>query len=175
MLVSTHDKNYNTYEDAVSRGIVFSDSRNQKVADIVSFELEKNKDIRILIIVNRIDHGLLLHKMIPNSVFLQGSSSQQKRESGFSSNIVIATSIADFGLDLHLHVLILPAGGRGLGDLHEPVRLIQRLGRGQRRKFGKESVTVYDFYDAHAKYLEAHSKERLAAWQQLGFNVKMIT
>lgn len=167
-----HIDQYSMYETAVDSGIVNNVQRNLVIATLVQYELEKNPNHRFLIVVNRVEHGNNILQILETRVkvsFVQGNLKQKDRGVELQSQIVIGTSVVDFGLDLDIDVLILASGGRGKGGDKEPVRQLQRLGRGLRRKRGKEEVTVYDFYDVGNKWLEKHSRERLRAWKDENF------
>jgi len=168
-MVRAGHRSYGEYEDAVRGGIVENSWRNGAIASLAA----RHPEARILILVARTAHGETLQELVPGSVFVHGGVAVKKRDEAFASRVAIATSVADFGLDLDVDVLILAGGGRGKGSDHEPVRLVQRLGRGQRRHRGKAEVIVYDFFDAGDRHLEKHSRERRKAWESEGFPPKM--
>jgi superfamily II DNA or RNA helicase len=116
----------------------------------------------VLILVNRIDHGKTLADLLPNSIFVSGSDEAEYRNSVLDrmrtddSGIFIATPIYDEGIDVPaVDTIILAAGGKS------HVKLLQRIGRGLRKKENKENIlTVHDFLDDTNMYLLEHSQER---------------
>ena len=144
---------YNTY-------IINNPERNKKIC-----KLAENHN-NVLILVDRIEHGKLLYSLLDHRdvVFLHGKS---KNRDDLNHHIIIATSIFDLGIDIpRLETLILAGGGKST------IKTIQRMGRVLRLFNGKNKAQIFDFYD-DAKWLEAHSKERIAIFKE-NFQVKYI-
>lgn len=170
--VGTDDDRYweLSYPNAYSACIVNNDFRNETIAAIAMKEAMNNSSV--LIIVDRIKHGLLLQEMIEGSEFLSGQSNIELRMDTLAklaeggNQVVIATNIFDEGVDVPaLDVIILAGGGKSY------VRLLQRIGRGLRRKEGDNRLTVYDFWDDTNKYLIEHSEQRYNTYIEEGFEV----
>lgn len=168
--VGTDDNDYweLSYPNAYDACIVNNDFRNKTIVNIAMQE----KDSSVLVIVDRIKHGLMLQEMIPGSCFLCGQSDIELRMATLAKlargggQVVIATNIFDEGVDVPaLDVIILAGGGKSY------VRLLQRLGRGLRKKEGNNRLTVYDFWDDTNKYLIAHSERRYDTYIEEGFEV----
>jgi len=128
-----------------------------------------------LILVERLEHGQLLHHDIPDSIFVHGSSQMEERQSALdqlragTGVVVIATPIFDEGVDVPaVNLLVLAGGGKA------PIKLLQRIGRGMRRKENDNTLRVIDFVDDTNKYLLKHSLERAKIYEQEGFNVKVL-
>ena len=82
---------------------------------------------------------------------------------------IIATTIYDEGIDIpEIKTLIIAAGGKS------PIRGRQRIGRGLRKAFGKNTVKIIDFMDWTTKYLFLHSRQRLQVWKEEGYEIKEI-
>jgi superfamily II DNA or RNA helicase len=131
------------------------------VASLLNLILRKHTTEQCLIIVNRIQHGEYLQRSIPGSTFVHGQLLQTKREEILQEyrdkkiRVLITSPILDFGIDIQdIEVLVL-AGG-----LESLIRLIQRIGRGLRKKLGK-ILHVYDLDFGDVPYLGDHSKTRL--------------
>jgi len=76
-----------------------------------------------------------------------------------SQKVVIATTLADEGLDIPgLDVLILAGGGKS------ETRALQRIGRALRKTEEKTGAIVVDFLD-EARFLEDHSQRRLEIYR----------
>jgi len=159
------------YQTAYDLCVTVDLSRRELVANVAIKELERGS---VLIIVTRIEHGLLLQKMIANSVFVNGSSPITERQEvlerlGRGDKLCcIATQIFDEGVDVPaLDTLILAGGGKS------QLKLLQRVGRGLRRKEGRNIVHIHDFLDGSNKYLLEHTEERVAVYRREGFEVRL--
>jgi len=144
---------------------------------IVREVCETYKDRQTLIVVDYIDHGERLYKMIEEvdrSVdFIHGSSERRLpsldafREGKL--RVLISSNIIDEGIDIsRIQVLFLAAGRKSRRQI------LQRIGRGLRRKEGENVVEILDFYDSDGKYLEKHSKERVKIYKKEGFEIDVI-
>lgn len=163
---------YNSdWQDAYSDCIAGNYKRNTLVAKLVRESGAKS----VLVLVERIEHGQLLNQAIAGSAFVHGSCAMDERKGALdrlrdgNGNVVIATPIFDEGVDVPaVDLLVLAGGGKA------PVKLLQRLGRGMRRKEGDNVLRVIDFVDDTNKYLLEHSLERARLYEQEGFNVKVL-
>lgn len=158
------------YHDAYDELIVNNDSRNGWIRAIC----ENNKGT-VLIIVNMINHGHLLSKSIDGSVFVNGSDDTEYRRSiledmrSGKGGVYIATNIFDEGVDVPaVDTLIIAAGGRAKH------RLLQRVGRGMRRKEGDNVINIYDFIDDTNKYLLRHSESRVEVYEKEEFQIDLL-
>lgn len=146
-------------------------SRRELVANVAIAELDRGS---VLIIVSRIEHGLLLQEMIPDSIFVNGSSPVPVRQDvlhrlGRGDRLCcIATQIFDEGVDVPaLDTLILAGGGKS------QLKLLQRVGRGLRKKEGRNIVHIHDFLDGSNKYLLEHTEERVGVYRQEEFEIRL--
>lgn len=166
------------YQQVYENGIVRNDYRNKLIAKIT--EMCYNEGKGILIIINRIEHGETLSRLmdilsIPH-MFLHGEIEDAEREAKLRSmregelKVMIATSIMDEGVDISgIDVLILGAGGKSLRQT------VQRVGRAIRKKKGKENkAQVFDFYDRTHDYLFKHSKARIKIYEEENFDITFI-
>ena len=88
------------------------------------------------------------------------------REMGQGKCVMIATSLADRGLDVPTcDAMILAAPGRS-----EP-RVIQQAGRVVRTAPGKRDAHIYDICDVHTPTLKAQIGSRLHAYREHGFEI----
>jgi len=159
------------YQTAYDLCIVTDLSRRELVANVAIAELDRGS---VLIIVSRIEHGLLLQEMIPDSIFVNGSSPVSVRQDvlgrlGRGDRLCcIATQIFDEGVDVPaLDTLILAGGGKS------KLKLLQRVGRGLRKKKGRNIVHIHDFLDGSNKYLLEHTEERVSVYKREGFDVRL--
>lgn len=161
-----------TWQQIYENGIIRSLDRNQKIASIAHDEWQKGK--KVMILVRWIEHGEILQRMLVNqlhipAIFICGKNESWEREKAkqeFNVDgnfVLIVSGIYDEGIDLpEIETLIIGAGGKS------ELKTIQRVGRGLRKKKNNARLLVYDFMDS-AKYLRAHSKNRLKTYEKEGF------
>jgi superfamily II DNA or RNA helicase len=104
------------YQDFYKNVVVYNEELNQAIASYA--QTFNSKNMSVLILVKELEHGKILEELIPGSLFLSGKDSSKKRKEAIQNikdkNLLtlIATSIADQGLDIPtLDVLILGGGG----------------------------------------------------------------
>lgn len=149
-------------------GIVHNKKRNLKIAEEII-----GCDSPCLVLVERIEHGSILHDLtgVP---FISGKDDTATRAKitnelrAGKHQAAIATTIYDEGIDIpELKTLIIAGGGKS------PVRGRQRIGRGLRKAFGKNTVKVVDFMDT-SRVLWLHARQRRTTWLEEGFEVREI-
>lgn len=119
---------------------------------------------KVLIFVDRHDHGSRLASLIEGSVFISSAIKpvEKRMELLKSHSVVIATSVFSEGLDdADIDVLINAAGGKSA------LVLAQRLGRGLRAKKDKV-LKVFDFLLCGYSMLERHGENRLKKYKEYG-------
>lgn len=136
--------------------------RNEWIARKIMLERDAT-DGNILVLVNAIDYGRVLAKLIPNSLFVNGTdiTNSKKRKEVYdkfkteNGLIVFATfSIASTGIDIpRIHKLFLLDCGKSF------VRVIQSIGRGLRKAADKDEVVIFDIC-SDLKFGKTHSRER---------------
>jgi len=159
---------YDIYLDAVTRGIAENSYFNEIVA-----KLAKKCKGRTLILVDRIAHGDILNKMLPNSLWVQGKDNSDTRKevikllqkSRKSITAIATQQIFNTGINVFVHSLINAAGGQA------DHQIIQRMGRGLRTAKDKEELHYYDFIFNINPYLLEHSKKRIKILKEQGHNV----
>ncbi len=159
----------------LAKAIVKNKNRNKIICDIAKKEYEKGQTI--LVLSNRKDHCKILHTMLENegvhskvltstsSTKLQRSTSINQMRSG-ELRIIIATSLADEGLDIHRLsrvILAFPERSRS--------RTVQRLGR-LTRVFGNKKPILYDIVDSKQKTLLNRFEERKRTYRSLGLEIE---
>ena len=84
--------------------------------------------------------------------------------------VYIATPIFDEGIDVPAIDVVVLAGA---GKSH--IKLLQRIGRGLRKKEGEDNtLVIHDFIDDTNKYLFKHSKARVAVYKDEKFDKELI-
>jgi len=153
----------NNYANVYKQSIVENEFRNNKIVEMATRFYEADR--KILILVKQIAHGKLLEKIIPNSIFLYGSTPKKKRQKHLElmrenkNQVTIASVIFDEGINVKvLDTLILAGSGKS------STRALQRIGRILRPYPGKKDAIAVDFMD-NCKYMQGHSKKRLSIYK----------
>ncbi len=157
--------------------IIQSSFRNKTISSLAS-----KTDNNTLIIVDRIEHGENLKKIIESVVdnkqvfFIQGSVEVDDREiirdlmENHNNIICIAMAkIFSTGINIkNLHFIILAAAGKA------KVRLIQSIGRGLRPLDNKKLV-IFDISD-QLKYGKEHEQQRLKIYdnEKIQYTLKYL-
>lgn len=162
---------FETYGESYRQGIVRNKERNAAVIEEALRYLKK--DLRVLVTVVRIKHGMkLLHRLEQatdlRSEFLSGRTPLPVRErmvNDFKRNrvsILVVSDVFSVGMDIpEIDSWVNAAGGKGW-EL-----VLQRLGRTLRaKKDGKNRVYVSDFIDTGNSFLFKHSIARLKHYKQ---------
>lgn len=150
---------YRNFQEDYEVNVVQNEIRNQHIATIA--ETLSRNDLSVLILVQRINHGKILEKLIPGSFFISGKSAKSVREKTLRQlelkklKICIATTIGDEGLDIPTLNSVIIAGG-----FKSPTKAKQRVGRTLRLSPGKETALVFDFLDV-GRWTSKHAKERM--------------
>lgn len=146
------------------RGIIGNEQRTQWIID----EIRKRDGAQTLVLVPTIKYGaaiaeetrgVLVHSSMPK---LQRERAMRDFKAGKLSQM-IATSLADEGLDLpNAEVLIQCGGGRS------SARTEQRAGRVMRQMAGKRGALIVDVWDAWHPMAASHSANRRRIYLALG-------
>ena len=148
------------FYEAESKFIVGATRRNQ----LIKLICEGSTRGVTLVIVRRKEHGMMLHQMIPGSLYVDSSSPASVRERArkMTEGVLIATSVIEEGIDNpNIEVLVNAAGGKS------PIVTSQRVGRGLRFREGKV-LKVVDFVDLAHPLLFKHSHARYKIYSRLG-------
>lgn len=179
-IIYVHNVPYSTdtwdadYQTAYSLCIVDNEARNLLVRTLALQEVGSGT---VLIIVNRIRHGADIADMLGTvATFVNGNSPIEermdvlRRMADGERFVVVATPIFDEGVDVPaLDTIILACGGKS------HIKLLQRIGRGLRKKSGDNILRVHDFLDGGNEYLLEHSEERVRVYKAEGFQVEYAT
>ena len=161
------------YKLSMQMGITENTERNEKAIEIAKKHLGQS----LLIIVDLIQHGQIVEKLLNeagiNAVFISGQSVVRKSALDLFKKselkVLISTTILDEGIDVAvIQVLLFLAGKKSKRQL------LQRVGRGLRKKAGENEVHIYDFLDFGSRYLVRHSKERISIYKAEGFEIDFI-
>jgi len=165
-----------SYEDAYDTYIVNHKERNEKIVNIVNTIRSNYDNARILILVNRLEHGQNLQSILEGPCFyLRGEDDLGKRYSTIrrfvtcsESSVLLGTRILETGVDIREITHFINARG-----LKSPIATIQALGRSLRLHDNKDRVFIYDFMD-RGRYLAEHSRKRYNTYKKEGHEVEII-
>lgn len=160
---------YHTYMDAVTdtvEGLQF----NEMVA-----RLAKSRKGRVLILVERIQQGETLNKLIPGSRWIYGKDDADTRKEVIellksSKKCVCIAQQVIIGTGLTFachHAIFASAAGRAEHGV------LQRFGRGLTRSADKEDFVYYDFLFHTNDYLTNHSYRRIKVLREEGHEVEV--
>ncbi len=82
---------------------------------------------------------------------------------------VLASPILDEGASIPEILGVVLAGSR-----KSPVELLQRIGRGLRKKAGDNTITVVDFAMPHSTMLNKQFRSRMARFKDEGFDIRRL-
>lgn len=148
---------YNDYQSELK----FLVTNRERLTWIASHIKEVSKTGNTLVLFDRKDTGKILQEMIPDSTFISGDISSNKRrvaykEINFADNAVMLATMATTSTGISINrifniVLIEP--GKSF------VRVIQSIGRGLRKADDKDFVQIYDV-TSNCKFSRRHLTER---------------
>lgn len=123
-----------------------------------------------LILIDRIQAGEMLHKLIPGSTFVKGDVKLADRKEAFdeinqgSDLVVIATyGVAAVGINIvKLYNVVLIEPGKSF------IRVIQSIGRGLRRSSEKDFVNIWDITSS-CRFSKNHLSERKKFYREQNY------
>jgi len=157
-----HNCKLNAYQAVYKECVSGNESFNAHVADIANHMIDNG--LSVLVLVQHYTQGEMLKKLIPNTEFLTGKMKGDKREQALEDLrkrkklCLIATSLADEGLDVPtLDAVLLAGGGASCTRVHQRIGRTLRIDKKSANPRDK-SVVVY-FEHHGAKYLDKHAKK----------------
>ncbi|AYP68610.1 helicase [Exiguobacterium phage vB_EalM-132] len=165
------------YMLARREGIILSGIRNRIFANKIHERANSGK--QCLIIVNETEHGEIMLDLLKGNgytvEFTHGDKTNTFREEVLDRlktgdlQVLIATTILDEGVDVSgINSLFLMAGGKSMRQV------LQRIGRGLRKKADGSGLEVYDSLDYHNEYLTEHTLDRVMTYKEEGFDIQKI-
>lgn len=162
------------YQTVYKEYITENNIRNSLIVENTQELLTKN--YQVLVLFKHLQHGKNLRKLFDeqniNYEYLSGTDNLEERTSAknnllsHKSNLVLASSIFDIGVDISsLSALVLAGGGKS------SIRSLQRIGRVIRKYPGKKFAAIVDFYD-DVRFLKGHTKKRHQVYSlETGFRI----
>jgi len=181
MIPIRHAEESNSYADSYTKHITKCWERNYRIKQFAEAFQEEGRPV--MIIVDRIEHGQILEKMIHNSVFVPGSDKgeddpdddeqdyRRRMLNKCESNdvILIGTQWLNTGIDApKISVLIMA------GSTQASATVLQTVGRVIRshKESGKSEAVIIDFMDSD-KHMRKHSLLRKRVYQsEAGFDLR---
>jgi len=162
------------FNEEYREGIVEHRERNKLLANIT--EACAAAGLPTLVLVRQVKQGKTIERLVDASEFIWGKDATAVRGDAKTRlvsgdlPVLIASTIFNEGEDIPAIGAIVIGGGYRAEHL-----AMQTVGRGLRPAPGKKFVLVFDIWDGHSSRLERHSKSRVKAWREAGFQVKIVT
>lgn len=154
------------YQEIYESAIVNNVMRNMQVAHDAYDQYSAGRNT--LVLVNYIAHGEILEKMLREfgapAIFISGKSKMKQRRQVIQdmrsgkAPIVIASTIADVGLDVPILQSVVEAGAG-----KSSVTALQRLGRIMRPSYGKDKCYFITYRD-NAPFLRTQIDNKIRIW-----------
>lgn len=166
------------FQEAYTEGIVRNTFRNKAIMSVTYEHFKKGESV--LVLIERTEHGEilleLLKKLGVESVeFTHGQRTKDYRRDVLASlkngslKVLISTAILYEGVDVdNINVVVY---GRGM---ESPVKLLQAIGRGLRKKKDGSNLLFYDFLDFCNKYLAEHTMSRYDTLVSENFEIEKV-
>lgn len=135
---------------------------------------EQRKKGNTLVFVDRIEHGKALQDLIPDSYFISGALSAEKRKEIYDKAstedglvFIATTKVAAVGIDIpRIFNLFLIEIGKSF------IKVIQGIGRGIRKAGDKDFVNIFDICST-CKYSKKHLTERKKYYKDAEYPFKI--
>jgi len=169
----SYDKDGNLVPGVYYHGIVKNRTRNDLI--VKTTEEFISKDLTVLVMVERLEHGEELFKMteaiMPGKfMFLHGDTPAKIREEqrrvfeDKECSGIIATRVWSEGINVKsIGAVINAVGGES------EIAALQRFGRGMRKTEGKDVIWLVDFLDCNHRWFQKHSMKRLCMYFEQGW------
>jgi superfamily II DNA or RNA helicase len=172
-MVETIDEDPDLPDYAAERAyLTRNEERNEDLARLVMDCRNKYGNTLVLVNPQSLQQGRDLQQLIPDSIYLDGQSSNDLRLENYeefenqNDLIKIASAgIAAQGISIdRIFCMILLDAGKSF------VKCIQSVGRGLRRKGDKNKVNVIDVY-SKLKFAKKHSKDRVKYYKEAEYPI----
>ena len=132
-------------------------TRNHLIAALAKGFYKSNR--QCMIMVTRMRHAELLHKLIPGSMVVTSKSGNRDEAKDMLSRgdiFCCITTLFDTGLSVdYIEAMIMASGGMSAS------KLLQRIGRTVRKaKDIQKDLWIVDFFDHYNRYTRRHSRAR---------------
>ena len=155
------------YAKALKKDMIENEERNKIIIDVSRNRIEEKK--QVLILVNRIRHGNILAGRL-NCDFVCGITKERKEKIKDFKNEktkILVTTLLGEGVNIPcIDVLVLAT------PFAEWNPVIQRIGRGQRKRKGKKIVEIVDFIDLTNIHMLQEIYNRVKLYKDKNFEIK---
>lgn len=152
-----HDIHLHSWKSIYKNCVAKNDLFNRHVADTAKFLMEKG--MSTLVLVGQIQQGEFIKSLLPNIPFVSHKTNKKLRQTSIQDLRdkkvlgMIATSLADEGLDIPtLNTVLLAGGGASATRVNQRIGRALRLDKNSPRK---KSIVIY--YEHDARYLSTHA------------------
>lgn len=159
--------------DEYKAGIVEHIERNHLIANLAELCSEHKLPTLVFFRQKLQSHRLLM--LIEDADMVDGHSSlaqrvdAKERLASGALPVLLASTIFNEGEDVPAIGAVIMGGGYRAEHL-----ALQQLGRALRPSPGQDFILAFDVYDSHSQRLEKHSKSRIKAWREAGFEVHHV-
>lgn len=165
------------YQDVYRYNVLLSNTRTEKILQILQWIFEDQKRINCFIMVDELKQARLLETKIKEKyksvVVAHGTLEKNKQEqikeelNNGKLKICIATPVFSRGTNIPgIDSIIMASARKSLSNTK------QKIGRGRRKIKGKERLLLVDIYDevkGYEKYFEKYSKMRMNLYKHQGW------
>ena len=157
---------YKNYQDEL-RYLLENEARIIHISKVIE-RIRQNGNT--LVLVDRVEPGKQLTKLIPDAVFVSGSTKATNRKEEYDqvaisdNKVIVATyGVASVGINIpRIFNLVLLEPGKSF------VRVIQSIGRGIRRAEDKDHVEIWDITST-CKFAKRHLTQRKSYYNEANY------
>jgi superfamily II DNA or RNA helicase len=163
-----------TWQGAYNEIIAKGKPRNQLVCRLAELAAKP-----CVVFVKDLDQGQWLTRALTKAghavEYVDGKTPTKQRQAMVTrlergdTDILVASVVMNQGIDVpQLRSVVIAAGGSST------IAALQRVGRGMRRVPGKDTVEVWDIKDTGNKWLERHTRERMASYETEDYEYEVL-
>jgi superfamily II DNA or RNA helicase len=171
-------ENVKVFGPVYEAGYVNNDAHNRAVVRAVAWLVDHKR--QTLVLCRRKEHFQKLDKLLTEAGILHasiwgasGRSDRNIAKDALSDKripVILATTILDEGVDIpNIGALVLAEG------LKIRTNVLQRIGRGMRRKSGDNDLYVLDLVPTVHKMLTKHALVRAEIYESEGYETRIVT
>jgi superfamily II DNA or RNA helicase len=157
-IIQTQENNF--FSD-YQKELKFITTNKERITYVANEINSLAKDGNTLVLIDRVETGKLLLDLLPDSVFINGSTKAMERKKQYDeisevdNRIIIATyGVASTGISIaRLFNVVLMDSGKSF------TKIIQSIGRGLRKASDKDHVEIYDIC-SNCRFSKRHLAKR---------------
>lgn len=163
-----------TWKGAYNEIVVKGRKRNQLICKMAELAAKP-----CIVFVKDLDQGVWLAKALTKGgqvvEYVDGKTPTKQRQAMVTrlergdTEILVASVVMNQGIDVpQLRSVVIACGGSST------IATLQRVGRAMRRVPGKDTVEIWDVKDVGNKWLERHTRERIASLETEEYEIEFI-